>query len=242
MRIKMISAGSIKLMIFIVITCFASVFPSRASAQQVVGMPVAVVEGVQGVAGLTVESGRKPESLTYGTIVHTLETITTNPNSKLLLKWETGILTSLGGLTSLYLGTEEGETGSVDVLEMSKGVVRVTKRSGGGNVSPYKVTVPEGSVEPVDYDAPVDFIVETYSPTMSIVTVITGPVRIKKQGMDHLMETVVADCHTIFLDMGWLEPHVMTSHSNDIGKLLNRTTIPGTVGMDFACPIPTWLF
>jgi hypothetical protein len=152
------------------------------------------------------------------------------------------MLTSLGGLTSIYLGSEKGESGSVHVLEMSKGVLRVTKQSGGGNVAPYKVTVPEGSIEPVDYDAPVDFLVETYSPTMSIITVITGPVRVSKENMNHVMETVVADCHSVFLDKGWLEPHVITSNSNDIGNLMKQTTIPGTVGMNFACPISTWPF
>jgi hypothetical protein len=242
MSMKMINAGSIKLMVFIVITCFTSVFPSLTGAQEGVGTPFAVVEGVQGPATLAAESGHKPENLTYGTVVHSWETIATSANSKLLLKSETGMLTSLGGLTSIYLGSEKGETGSVHVLEMSKGVLRVTKQGGGGNVAPYKVTVPEGYIEPVDYDAPVDFIVETYSPTMSIITVITGPVRVSKDNMNHVMETAVADCHSVFLDKGWLEPHVVTSNSNDIGKLMNQTTIPGTVGMNLACPMPTWPF
>ncbi len=40
------------------------------------------------------------------------------------------------------------------------------------------VSTPKVSVEPIDYGAPVDFIVDVRSPGMSSVTVIAGPVRV----------------------------------------------------------------
>lgn len=238
---KMMTSGSAELAILIVGACLALVYPSRSLAQGL-PQPVAVVKAAQGHTNATAESGHKPESLTYGTIVHVGETITTNAHSKVLLKWETGMLTSLGELSSCYLGSEQGESGSVKVLEMVNGILRVTKQGRGGNATPYMVTVPGASIEPEDYDRPVDFTVELYSPTMSIITVVSGPVRITKQNMDQVRETVVSDCQTVFIDKGWLEPHVVSSNSRDISKLVNRTTIPGTIVTNSACPVPTWLF
>lgn len=239
---KTIMFAGAKMATLIAVACLACAYPMRSSAQSV-PEPLAVIVGVQGRSAVAMQSGHKLQKLGYGSIVNTGETVSTSGRTKVLLKWETGMLTALGGHTSVNLRTENGRRGAVDVLDVTKGVVRVTKRSGGGNDAPYKVNVPEGSIEPVDHDAPVDFTVQAFLPTRSVLTVIAGPVKVSKQSKEgRTTATIVSDCRSVRLDRRSLEPRVVSLNSIDAGKLLNRITIPGTAGMNFACPVPTWLF
>jgi hypothetical protein len=241
MKKKIKSLHSFVLTILIVIACFTWSWPSRSSAQ-VESAPLALVQAVQGTVEMTAAGSQKPLKLLHGDMVNIWETITTNAGGKLFLKWETGMLTSLGGSSSVSVDRRESAGGPVNVLEMTAGVLRVTKRSGGGNVTPYIVTIPEASIEPLDYNAPVDFIVEVQSPTMSVIRVITGPVRINNKSLTQPGETAVSGCHTVFVTQGAQEPRVFGSDSVDVVKLVNRTTIPVTVMADLACSVPTRLF
>jgi hypothetical protein len=241
MKPNITNPRTLVLTILVVTACVTWCYPSW-SRDQALGVPFAVVEGVQGTVGMTTATSRGPVDLAYGDIVNMWDTITTDAHSKLFLKWETGVLTSVGGWSSLSLGRREGENGPIKVLGMTEGVLRVTKRSGGGNVTPYMVTTPEASIEPLDYDAPVDFIVEVRSPTTSAITVISGPVKINGLSVTRPMALAVSDCHTVLVNQGTQEPRVVGSDSVDLDRLVDRTTIPGTIATDFACPVPTWLF
>ncbi len=238
---KIASPGILPAMIIILLTCFISSNLSWSKAQVPVE-PFAVVKAVQGIVDMTTARVHQPVELMNGDIVHVRDTIATNARSKLLLKWKTGVLTSLSEQSSVSIGRSGTPSSLVNVLKMTSGVLRVSKPGGCSQVTPYRVTTPEASIEPLDYNAPVDFIVDVRSPAMSVITVISGPVRIAGLSAAQPMELAVSGCHTVFVNRGMQQPKVFGSDSGDLGKLVNQTTIPGTLVMNFACPVPTWLF
>ncbi len=241
MKTKIINNRNIGLTILVVVACFTWSHESWAESS-VQALPFAVVEGVQGTVDITAAGNRNPVKLMYGDMVNVWDTINTDAGSKLFLKWETGLLSSIGGSSSISIRRSESENGPVDVLRMTVGVLRITKLSGGGNVTPYMVSIPGATIEPMNYNAPVDFIVEVQSPTVSAVTVISGPVRINNKSVTKPEESAISDCHTVFVSQGAGQTRVFGAESADLGKLVDRTTIPGTIASDFACPVPTWLF
>jgi hypothetical protein len=241
MKTKIMTPHGLALTALIAAACFAWSYPSLSIAATT-DAPLAVVEGIQGTVDMNQPGVHKPLKLIYGDMVNLWDTITTDAGSKLFLKWETGMLTSIGGSSSLSFGRSESANGPVNVLKMNTGVLRVTKLSGGGNVAPYMVSIPGATIAPMNFNAPVDFIVEVESPTVSAVTVIAGPVRVNNKSVTEPGGSAVSDCHTVFVSLGAGQTRVFGAESRDLDKLVNRTTIPGTIATDFACPIPTWLF
>jgi hypothetical protein len=241
MKTKITSLRSLVLTALVVVTFFTWSYPcwSRAEAPS---PQLAIVGAVQGTVEITAAGAQKPLRLMYGDMVSIWDTITTNADGKLFLKWETGVLTSLGGSSSVSIARREAAGRPVNVLKMTAGVLRVTKPSGGGNSTPYMVSIPGATIEPLDFDAPGDFVVEVQSPTVSAVTVIAGPVRINNKSVTQPEETAVSDCHTVFVSQGAGQTRMFGSNSSDLDKLVSRTTIPGTIMTDVACPVPTWLF
>ena len=241
MKMKITRTRILLVLTIIVLACFISSNQSWSKSQVPVE-PIAVVKAMQGSVDMTMAEAHQPVELKNGDIVHIRDTIATNAHSKLLLKWKSGVLTSLGEQSSVLVSQREAQGGPVNVLNMTKGVLRVSKPRGCGKVTPYRVTTPEASIEPLNFDEPVDFIVDVRSPTMSVITVISGPVRINNLSVAQPMVLAVSACHTVFVNQGIQQPKVFGSDSGTLGKLVNRTTIPGTLAMNFACPVPTWLF
>ena len=148
----------------------------------------------------------------------------------------------MGEVSSISLAQKENQNGHINLIDLNEGVVRVTKQSGGGNLTPYKVTTPVASIEPLNYYEPVDFLVEAYTPTTSAVSVLSGTVLVKNLSVSHPSETIVSACHMAYIDKGIGKSDVLASKSDQIRPLINETTIPGTVAYSFICPVPTWLF
>lgn len=241
MNTKIKTPHGLALTALVVVACFAWSYPSLSRAA-VPDAPLAVVEGVQGAVDMTSPGVHRPVKLSYGDIVDSWDTISTDAGGKLFLKWETGMLTSIGGSSSVSIDRRESPNGSTNVLKVTAGVLRITKLSGGGNATPYMVSIPGATIAPLAFDAPVDFIVEVQSPTVSSVTVIAGPVTVNNKSVTQPEGSAVSDCHTVFVSQGAGQTRVFGAQSRDLGKLVNRTTIPGTIATDFACPVPTWLF
>jgi hypothetical protein len=198
MKTKITSLRSLVLTALVVVTFFTWSYSCCSRAEAPIPQ-LAIVGAVQGTVEMTAAGAQKPLRLMYGDMVSIWDTITTDADGKLFLKWETGVLTSLGGSSSVSIARSEAAGRPVNVLKMTAGIVRVTKRSGGGNVTPYMVTIPGATIEPLDYEAPVDFIVEVQSPTLSGITVIAGPVRINNKSVTQPGETAVSECHTVFV-------------------------------------------
>ncbi len=235
-----ITFRDVKLVIVIAVVCFSWIWP-HASDAQVVSSPLAVVEAVQGRPDITSARNLEPTGLTVGRTINPGNMISTNEHSKVFLQWVTGIRTSLGEVSSISLAQKQNQNGFVNVIEVKEGVLRVTKQSGGGNLTPYEVTTPLVTIEPTSYNEPVDFLIEAYTPNMSAVSVISGTVLVKNLALSHPTETMVSSCHTAYIDKGKHEPEVVASKSDEIMPLIDGTTIPGTATSYFICPVPMWL-
>ena len=70
---------------------------------------------------MVVDRDQEPTKLAVGSMVEAWNTVSTNENGKLLLKWKTGILNSIGGSSSIFLATKDTDRGPADVIEMTAG-------------------------------------------------------------------------------------------------------------------------
>jgi hypothetical protein len=229
-----------KLVIAIAIVCFTWAWPHRSDAQGAIS-PLAMVDAIQGHSDITSAGNPKPTRLNLGRTINAGATISTDERSKVFLQWVTGIKTSLGEVSSISLAQKQNQNGFVNVIDVNEGVVRVTKQSGGGNLTPYRVTTPVASIEPLNYNAPVDFLIEAYTPTTSAILVISGTVLVKNLTIDHPTETVVSSCNMAYIDKGKHNLDVVASKADEIMPLIDGTTIPGTLASGFICPVPVWL-
>jgi hypothetical protein len=237
MNTKITRDQSMQLAIVIAVACVTWAGPASSDAQ-VAGAPRAVVQAVQGDANVAVDRDQGPAKLAVGSKVEAWNTVSTNENGKLFLKWETGVLNSIGGSSSIFLASREIERGPVDTIEMTEGLLRVTKPSGGGAGAPYMVVTPAASIEPTNYDEPVDFIVEVYVPTTAVITVVSGNVRIKNLTSSRPTETVLSSCQTVYVEEGKAKLEPLASSSEDLLRLVDGTTILGTIAANLdICPV-----
>ena len=86
MKTKMTRTGGVKLAIFIAVVCATWGGPASSDAQ-VGGAPRAVVQAVQEDAKLAVDRDQEPTRLAVGSMVDAWNTVSTNENGKLFLKW-----------------------------------------------------------------------------------------------------------------------------------------------------------
>ncbi|MGO9120802.1 MAG: hypothetical protein ACLQPD_24730 [Desulfomonilaceae bacterium] len=231
----------IELAVVIAIVCFTYAWPRWSNGQTVISSPLAMVDAVQGNSEITSEQNQEPTKLTIGRTIDPGNTISTSEQSKVFIQWETGMRTSLGEVSSISFEQRENQNGLLNFIEVNQGVLRVTKQSGGGNVTPYKVITPVASIEPFNYDKPVDFVIEVYTPTRMAVSVISGTVVVQNLTMSNPTETVVSSCHVAYIDKGKPNSEVLATKSDEIMPLIDGTTIPGTVATSFICPVPMWL-
>jgi hypothetical protein len=118
-------AGKVKWVIVIAVVC-ATWAGSSASEALVVAPPRAAVPAVQGEASMTVDRDQEPTKLAVGSVVYAWNTVSTTETGKLFLKWETGVLNSIGGASTLFLATRETKRRAVDAIEITEGFLRVT--------------------------------------------------------------------------------------------------------------------
>jgi hypothetical protein len=236
---KKFRVSGMQLAIFIVAMCVIVTGPVSSDAKAAKALRAAV-QAVQGDATMTMGPDQEPAKLTVGKMVEAWNTVSTNENSKLLLKWETGLLNSLGGFSSIFLASRETKSGPVDTIEMTEGLLRVTQKSGGGAGAPYMVVTPAASIEPVNNDEAVDFIVEVYLPTTAVITVVSGNVRVKNLTLSPSTETVLTSCQTLYVEQGKPKLEALASSSEDLRRQVDGTTIPGTIVANLDnCPVST---
>jgi hypothetical protein len=231
----------IKLAVVIAVVCLAWAWPTGSDGQIVISSPMAMVDAVQENSEIASEQNQESTRLTIGRTIDPGNTISTSEQSKVFIQWETGMRTSLGEVSSISFEQRENQNGLLNFVEVNQGVLRVTKESGGGNVTPYKVITPVASIEPIDYDKPVDFVIEVYTPTRMAVSVISGTVAVQNLTLSNPTETVVSSCHVAYIDKGKDNSEVLATESDQIMQLIAGTTIPGTVATAFLCPVPIWL-
>ncbi len=237
MKTHMRRTGTLKLSIVLAVACIAWGGPTLSDAE-IAAPPRAAVQAVQGEAYIAADSEQEPKKLAVGSMVEAWSTVSTNENGKLLLKWKTGITSSVGGSSSLFLASRENERGPVDTIEITEGLLRVTEQGGGGAGTPYMVVTPAASIEPANYNEPADFIVEVYAPVSAAITVISGNVRVKNLTSSRPTETVLSACQTVNVEEGKAKLEPQASSSEYLTKLVDGTTIPGTIVANLdACPV-----
>lgn len=239
MKMKATRAVSIKLAIVIaVMFYFTGGSPALSNAEVVSDPPRAAVKAIQGDANMVVDRDKGPTKLAVGSMVDAWNTVSTNENGKLLLKWKKGILNSIGGSSSIFLATQDTDRGPADVIEMTEGLLRVTRDGGGGAIPPYMVVTPAASIEPVNSEEPVDFIVEVYIPTTTVVTVVSGNIRVRNLTLTRPADTVLSSCQTVYVEDGTPKLEPLASSAEDLNRLVNGTTIPGTIVANLdICPV-----
>ncbi len=223
------------LAIFLALSGTCSLAP-RGLYAQATSAPQGKVEAVQGDATMAVDQDQEPVILSSGSIVNAWNMVSTGEASKLFVRWNTGILNSLGELTSVFLASSQTERGPVDSLEMTEGMLRVTSQPGGQMPAPYRVTTPSASIEPVDYSEPTDFIVEVHETMTTVVTVISGNVKVQSSTRETPSQTVVSACQNVYVDQAQPSLDVATLTPDDLAKLVQGTTIPGSISTAFLCP------
>jgi hypothetical protein len=189
----------------------------------------AEVTAVQGQAYIVGAQEVERQPLSRGSTVPPWTAVRTDDNSKLLLQWWRGLLTSMGSVSTLFMSSRKTQDGSVPDMQLIEGAVRVSTREGGrGPWLPYALTTPVVRVEPVSFDSDVDFVAETFEPTATVVTVLKGPVRIRSLSVQDSREMIVESCNSVYVEQGKPISNVSPVSSDAVERLVTETTIPGT--------------
>ena len=92
------------------------------------------------------------------------------------------------------------------------------------------------SIQPESYDQPVDFIVESYDPSSTVVTVVTGRVKIRNLTVTPSTEQIVSSCQNVYIEEGKGKPEPLSVPPEDLKRLADASTISGTIAANFdAC-------
>jgi len=207
--------------------------PSSATSER-----TASVEAVEGQAEIPGEGEGAQEPLRVGHLVSTWQTVTTGQDGKLLLRWDLGIVSSQGALSTLFLSSRAANGGEVQDFQLVEGVLRVsTDDRKSSPTGPYSVTTPIALIQPVSSAEPVDFIVETYDPSSTVVTVLRGQVEVKNLSVEGAAGRVVQSCRSVQIKEGKADTQPLEVYAEDAERLMTAATIPGSLAARLdACP------
>ena len=195
----------------------------------------ALVQAVQGQAEVLPADYQDSEKLEQGAQVKSSSIVSTSKDSKLLLLWTDRLFASLAEYSSLSF--DSGDQRDVPHLQLIEGLARITNsglRSDGE--SNHMVSTPLATVRPADPNQPVDYIVEIYSPTTTIVSVLSGRVEIVSRTGDSTITGTYDSCRTVYLTKD-KKTDVASIYAGDAENLVAMTTIAGTLPFTGTCPV-----
>jgi hypothetical protein len=192
-------------------------------------VPGAVVGAVEGQAEMLTEGKIESVQLSAGSRVDAWNTISTGRGGKLFLRWDDGTMTSSGEMSNVFLSTSLVDGREVPSFQIMGGVVRVATTLPSGRPAPYSVMTPAAQIQPESPDQPVDFVVEVYDPSATLITVLSGSVVIKslKGGPDG--EKIISACQNAFVSQAKEGTEVLDSLPDEVRRIVDITTIPGTI-------------
>ncbi len=161
---KIMRPSAVALALFVVSWLLLAAAPG-ALAQ----VPGAVVGAVEGDAEMFTQGRIESTPLAVGSRVEAWNTITTGTGGRLFLRWDNGIVSSLGDMSNVFLATALVDGREVPRFQMVGGIVRFAATSSGRS-APYSVVTPSAQIQPEFPDQPVDFIVEVYDPSSTRIT------------------------------------------------------------------------
>jgi hypothetical protein len=229
-----ITMPRLKLLSFLVISCLFSwmLLPGLAHSEETVA---AVAQSIQGGANEYQAGYKNIVKLNQGAKIEPFSVINTGAKSKLMLRWSEGLFSSLGESSSISSATERGR-GPVDEIQMIQGIVRFTTDENVTNPAfAYTVVTPTVAIRPDTAGQPVDYVVEVDDPSTTILTVLSGKVRVKDNSNGTSKENVYESCKTVFFTQG-KEPAVTTAYSGAVADMIAQTTLAGTLPAPAACP------
>jgi hypothetical protein len=222
--------------IFMAILCLAALpwlSPSRAEAAAAAGAVVGAIEGEAEVSG---DSGQEIEKLASGSAINPGDAVFTEEKSKLLLRWDSGLMGSLGAFSSILLLPED-VGGPATNIQMTDGIFRLSvDPRGGSRPTPYSVTTAVASIQPESSDQPVDFIVESYDPSSTVITVVAGRVKVRNLTVSPAQEQIISSCQNVYIEEGKGKPEPLSVSPEDLKRLADASTIGGTIAANLdAC-------
>jgi len=186
----------------------------------------AMVTALQGAAQSYAGADQNPKQLEKGDSVDVWNMLSTDAKSKVVLRWQNGLTGAIGEFSSVVLSSEEMEGTWAPGAEIINGIFRFAGPGASAGVMPsYSVTTPTVAIHPVDSGQPADFTVEVYDPKTTVVSVISGQVRVLKSTGE---EKIVPSCHSYYIEEGKTGYDPFPLSSEDFGRLVEDTTIPGT--------------
>jgi len=193
----------------------------------------ATVKSLQGTAQVLTGTDPTQEEVKIGSFIRLWDSVNVGEKSKLLLTWEGGLLASMGELSTVSLASEPRDGSEVPSIQINSGIFRfATQRM---QTAPFSVNTPLVSIYPAT-DQPVDFSVEVYTPETTLVTVLSGQVIVTKLNGE---QNVVPSCHNLLIEEGKNIPDLLAVPPEDINRLVEQTTIPGTiVATSNECNVP----
>ena len=205
----------------------------RATAAPPSGATVGAIEGQAEVSG---DTGQELKKLDVGNPVNPGDDVTTEEKTRLMLRWDTGLMGSLGEFSSIFLLPEQAGGPATDI-QMTDGMLRLAfDQPGPGRPVPYSVTTAVASIQPESFDQPVDFIVESYDSTATVVTVVAGRVKVRNLTIPSSQEQIVSSCQNIYIEAGKDKPDILSVSPEDLRRLADASTITGSIVANFdAC-------
>lgn len=190
----------------------------------------AVVSAVEGKAEVSGKEPGEQVPLEKGMRIEPWQTVATDEKGKLMLRWEDGLVASLGGFSSALLSVAADRAREAQNIQVLDGLARVaSQKATGSDASAFFVTTPTASIRPEQPGRPVDFIVEVYEPDRTVVTVIAGSVRISKVEGEQPREEIVSACNTVYIEQEKATFDRVSLSPEDLRKLAAQATIQGTM-------------
>jgi hypothetical protein len=117
--------------------------PPRAEAAARAG---AVVGAIEGEAEVSADTGQEIEKLASGSAVNPGDAVSTEEKSKVLLRWDSGLMGSLGEFSSILVLPED-VGGPATNIQMTDGIF-VCLWTRGRSAHAYSVTTAVASIQP----------------------------------------------------------------------------------------------
>jgi hypothetical protein len=199
---------------------------------------VAVVQELRGEASAYDSGFTKVVKLEKGSEIGPFGMVNTGAKSKLMLRWREGLFASMGESSSISSSSETGGD-QISQIQMVQGIARfTTDRSVSSPAFPYTVTTATSSIRPEAADQPTDFVLEVYDPSTTILTVLSGKVRVTDRSSGSPQEAAYDACKTVYFRQGE-KPEVMNAYADAVTKTVDQTTIAGTLPTPDTCPVAT---
>jgi len=188
------------------------------------------VEAIQGTVWVTPGGEEEQKDLQQGGTVSPWDAVTTDSQSKVVLQWPGGLTAAMGESSSLLISPVEMEGRQVLGAQVIGGMFRFARsRTGSASMPPYLVSTPVAAIYPAVSNQPVDFTVEVYDPSTTIITAVSGEVKVRmERGTDNLLRS----CQSVIIQQGKEGFAPFTVSAGDAMKILDDTTMPGTIAAD----------